>query len=265
MAAGPNGVTAIAGWKMVPQTGPPRWSGPDGGPVHRRRREMGQDIRRPRLRARRGLRPRRERLRRHDGEPRRRRRHRRHQVQRGRRLEVDADLRRRRPGLRADRRRPVRQRDRRRRQRRLRHPHGDRGVQVRHRREPGVAGAGTLRSAGRRSRRRRLLRRGPRPRFGGDIYVAGASDYRVSGVWIESALVVKFAAADGVRTAGGVYEPLHNASSWFDGLTLRGSPGRRRRDVGPRRRQARGRPGHEVRPRPADEVPQGVGRRQQDR
>ena len=57
----------------------------------------------------------------------------------------------------------------------------------------------------------------------GNVYVAGASEYRVSGVWIESALVVKFAAADGVRTAGFVYKPLHNTSSWFDGLAVRGS------------------------------------------
>ncbi len=57
----------------------------------------------------------------------------------------------------------------------------------------------------------------------GNVYVAGASEYRVGGVWIESALVVKFAAADGVRAAGFVYEPLHNVSSWFDGLTVRGS------------------------------------------
>ena len=57
----------------------------------------------------------------------------------------------------------------------------------------------------------------------GDIYVAGSSEHRVGGVWIESALVVKLAASDGVRTAGFVYEPLHNVSSWFDGLTVRGS------------------------------------------
>ena len=57
----------------------------------------------------------------------------------------------------------------------------------------------------------------------GNVYVAGASEYRVSGVWVESALVVKFTAADGVRTAGFVYKPLHNTSSWFDGLAVRGS------------------------------------------
>jgi len=57
----------------------------------------------------------------------------------------------------------------------------------------------------------------------GNVYVAGASEYRVSSVWIESALVVKFAAADGVKTAGFVYEPAHNTSSCFDGLTVRGS------------------------------------------
>ena len=36
----------------------------------------------------------------------------------------------------------------------------------------------------------------------GNVYVAGASEYRVGGVWIESALVVKFAAADGVQGRG---------------------------------------------------------------
>jgi hypothetical protein len=56
----------------------------------------------------------------------------------------------------------------------------------------------------------------------GDIYVAGASEYRSSGVWVDSALVVKFTTADGVRTQGFVYEPAHNTSSWFGGLTVRG-------------------------------------------
>jgi hypothetical protein len=57
----------------------------------------------------------------------------------------------------------------------------------------------------------------------GNVYVAGASEYRVSGVWVESALVVKFAAADGSWANGSTYVPKNAASGSFESLAVRGT------------------------------------------
>jgi len=57
----------------------------------------------------------------------------------------------------------------------------------------------------------------------GDIYLVGSSETRVGGVWVQSAMVLKFAGVDGARTGGWLYEPLHAPDSSFDGVSVRGS------------------------------------------
>jgi hypothetical protein len=55
----------------------------------------------------------------------------------------------------------------------------------------------------------------------GNIYVAGSSEYNVGGEWIESALMAKFAATDGTRLWGQVYESAGNAESYFTQVAVR--------------------------------------------
>jgi hypothetical protein len=57
----------------------------------------------------------------------------------------------------------------------------------------------------------------------GNAYVTGWSEYFVSGEWIASAITIKFAAVDGARRWGQIYEARHNPTSWADHMTLRGS------------------------------------------
>jgi len=53
----------------------------------------------------------------------------------------------------------------------------------------------------------------------GDIYVAGSNEY----LGLENAIVLKAMGADGARQKGWVYEPRHGDSSSFDELAVRGS------------------------------------------
>jgi len=57
----------------------------------------------------------------------------------------------------------------------------------------------------------------------GNIYVAGSSEYQVGGEMIESALMVKFAAADGVKQWGQVYAAHTNPHAYFDEVAVRGT------------------------------------------
>ncbi len=57
----------------------------------------------------------------------------------------------------------------------------------------------------------------------GNAYVAGWSEYNVSGTWTNSAITLKFGAADGAKKWGQVYEARHNPGSYADHMTLRGS------------------------------------------
>jgi hypothetical protein len=57
----------------------------------------------------------------------------------------------------------------------------------------------------------------------GNIYVAGSSEYRVGGEWIESALMLEFAAADGARQWGQVYAAHTNPESYFGQVAVRGT------------------------------------------
>jgi hypothetical protein len=57
----------------------------------------------------------------------------------------------------------------------------------------------------------------------GDIYVAGSSEHRVGGVWIERARLIKFAGADGFWANGSTYEPKNAPSGTFESIAVRGS------------------------------------------
>ncbi|MEE4275410.1 MAG: hypothetical protein V2J16_06060 [Thermoleophilia bacterium] len=57
----------------------------------------------------------------------------------------------------------------------------------------------------------------------GNIYVAGSSEYDVGGELIESALMLKFAAADGTRAWGQIYDSAVNPESYFDQVAVRGT------------------------------------------
>ena len=57
----------------------------------------------------------------------------------------------------------------------------------------------------------------------GNIYVGGSSEYNVGGEWVESALMVKFAAADGSRAWGQVYAATKNPQSYFNQVAVRGT------------------------------------------
>jgi hypothetical protein len=57
----------------------------------------------------------------------------------------------------------------------------------------------------------------------GNAYVAGWSEHDVSGTWTNSAITLKFGAADGVKKWGRTYEARHNPGSYADHMTLRGS------------------------------------------
>jgi hypothetical protein len=57
----------------------------------------------------------------------------------------------------------------------------------------------------------------------GNAYVAGWSEYNVSGTQTNSAITLKFGAADGVKKWGQIYEARHNPGSYADHMTLRGS------------------------------------------
>jgi hypothetical protein len=57
----------------------------------------------------------------------------------------------------------------------------------------------------------------------GNAYVAGWSDYWVTDAWVDSAILLRFAAADGVKEWGQIYEARHNPRSYADHMTLRGS------------------------------------------
>lgn len=47
--------------------------------------------------------------------------------------------------------------------------------------------------------------------------------YKVGDTWVEAALMLKFAGADGTRLRGFVYEPAHNVHSYFETVAIRGS------------------------------------------
>ena len=57
----------------------------------------------------------------------------------------------------------------------------------------------------------------------GNAYVAGWSEYNVSGTWTNSAITLKFGATDGVKQWDKVYAARHNPGSYADHMTLRGS------------------------------------------
>jgi hypothetical protein len=57
----------------------------------------------------------------------------------------------------------------------------------------------------------------------GNAYVAGWSEYNVSGTWTNSAITLRFGATDGVKQWGRVYVARHNPGSYADHMTLRGS------------------------------------------
>ena len=57
----------------------------------------------------------------------------------------------------------------------------------------------------------------------GDIYVAGSQILRSGGVWLHHARVVKFAGATGAWANGWTYEPRHAPAAIFEGLAVRGS------------------------------------------
>jgi Beta-propeller repeat len=58
---------------------------------------------------------------------------------------------------------------------------------------------------------------------GGNAYVAGWLEYNVSGTWTNSAITLKFGAADGVKKWDQVYVARDNPGSYADNMTLRGS------------------------------------------
>ncbi|HJW76066.1 MAG TPA: hypothetical protein VJ787_10415 [Thermoleophilia bacterium] len=58
---------------------------------------------------------------------------------------------------------------------------------------------------------------------GGNVYVVGDSGYTVSGAFIENALALKFAAADGRKAWGQVYTPRKNTDSYFESLAVGGT------------------------------------------
>ncbi len=57
----------------------------------------------------------------------------------------------------------------------------------------------------------------------GNAYVAGWSERNVSGTWVNSAITLRFGAADGVKKWDRVYVARHNPGSYADHMTLRGS------------------------------------------
>lgn len=57
----------------------------------------------------------------------------------------------------------------------------------------------------------------------GNIYVGGSSEYNVGGEWVESALMLKFAAADGARLWGQAYDATKNPHSYFYQVAVRGT------------------------------------------
>jgi hypothetical protein len=57
----------------------------------------------------------------------------------------------------------------------------------------------------------------------GNVYVAGSSTYWDGVEWIESALMVRFDAADGARAWGQVYDPAVNPQSYFTQVAVRGT------------------------------------------
>ena len=57
----------------------------------------------------------------------------------------------------------------------------------------------------------------------GNVYVAGWSEYDVSGTLTNSAITIKFGATDGVKKWGQVYKAQHNPGSYADHMTLAGS------------------------------------------
>lgn len=58
---------------------------------------------------------------------------------------------------------------------------------------------------------------------GGNIYVAGSSAYRDGDEWIESALMLKFAAADGARAWSQTYTSATNPQCSFEQVAVRGT------------------------------------------
>ena len=56
----------------------------------------------------------------------------------------------------------------------------------------------------------------------GDIYVAGSSEHLVGGVWIERARLIKFAGADGSWANGSTYVPKSAPSGSFESIAVRG-------------------------------------------
>jgi len=57
----------------------------------------------------------------------------------------------------------------------------------------------------------------------GNIYVAGESEYWNGDEWISSALMVRFDASDGNRAWGQVYESVANPQSYFSQVAVRGT------------------------------------------
>ncbi len=57
----------------------------------------------------------------------------------------------------------------------------------------------------------------------GNAYVTGWSNYYSAGTWLSNALTLKFAATDGARQWGQIYEARHNPSSSADAIAVRGS------------------------------------------
>ena len=57
----------------------------------------------------------------------------------------------------------------------------------------------------------------------GDIYVAGSQIRRSGGVWLHHALIVKFSGATGAWANGWTYEPKHAPAALFEGIAVRGS------------------------------------------
>ncbi len=58
---------------------------------------------------------------------------------------------------------------------------------------------------------------------GGNIYVAGSSEYWDGDEWIESAMMLKFAGLDGARVWGQIYDSSANPESYFTQVAVRGT------------------------------------------